>query len=396
MKTRLQRVPFGRPQKRRGATVVLAAVIMLVLLAILAFSIDIGYICLERARCQNAADSASHAAACRLLTDPEALTESREVAIAYAEKNMPNAGAVLKAADVEFGIWDRDDRTYTVDSDSPNAVRVVIRRSEDNDNPLPLFFAPLIGHQFADVTAEAITIIPDSGDPQFRFLIDDEMIDSDVGAIEDLADILGMSSDDLISDGNSDGFIDLPAGITLELPTGQVGDEALFDRTSYEEAFPFTSDSDYTMLDFLAEGTVLKSQLGTQGLQDVEWNSANAPHPELVGKKLLDPVPGVDPMSSHSAILDLPNPDVIHLSPVSKSDVAMAETNPSKYGSPAANLQGERRGLLAFKITSARPNPIGGSYLPLITIEVVDPSTIDLTQLTSSGTSSPAAVQIVR
>ena len=166
------------------------------------------------------------------------------------------------------------------------------------------------------------------------------------------------------------------------LPEKGVGDEALLDTASYEDAFPFTLDSPYTAIDLLAEGTALEDLLGTQDLEDVEWTSSNAPHPELNGSKVLDPVPGVGPMDSHADILSLPDPDNVLLSPLFKNDVSMTELDPSKYGAPAGNLQGERRGLVAFKILSARLNPDGGSYLPLLTIEIIDPGTIDLSDVT--------------
>ena len=55
-----------------------------------------------------------------------------------------------------------------------------------------------------------------------RFLIDGDMIDVDVPAIEDLADQLGIDNEDLVSDSDDDGYIDLPPGSQLDLPTGEV------------------------------------------------------------------------------------------------------------------------------------------------------------------------------
>ena len=202
---------------------------------------------------------------------------------------------------------------------------------------------PIIGHEWAEIAVSSISYKPPR--PVLRFLLDDEIIDVDEPAIEELAASLGMPPDDLISDYNGDGFLDLPAGMTLELPTGQVGDEALFDVASYGTAFPFQSESAFTSLDFLAEGTALQSDLATQTMQNVEWSGSNAPLPDFVGNKVLDPVPGVDPVDSHSKILALPDdPEVVYVSPVFKSDVAMQVTA-AMYGSPTANLQGERRGL---------------------------------------------------
>ena len=372
---------------RSGQITLIMAAITTALFGFAALALDLGYIALTKSQMKNAADASVHACAGWMFDNGmDDLEAARAVAVQYAQINMVNAGTVLAEDDVVFGVWDTETRTFTETNDSINAVKVTVQRSQANGNPVPLFFAAVWGHTEANMSAAAVAMVPlSSGGPEFKYLLDDEMFDSDVTTIEDLANQLGEDSDDIISDLDGDGFIDLPAGEQLELPTGQVGDEGMFDTTSWEGAFPFTTNSIYTQVDFLAEGTELQDILQTQELQDVEWESGEAPHEELEGNKVLDPVTGIDPMDSHQDILDLPDPNVIYISPVFKSDVSMAETDPSKYGSPAANLQGERRGLVAYKIISARPNPDGGSYLPLVTIEIVDPSTIDIENLDPGG-----------
>jgi len=371
--------------RREGIALVLAVLLLVVAFSFAAFVIDVGYILLSRNQLQTAADAAAYAGADALATGGD-LEQAFLAAKEMSEENSPDMGNVLQNADISFGDWDVDTRTFNENNVAPTVIRVVVRRADTNDNPLPLFFAPIIGQDTANISATAIAAIPKStGGPQFRFLLDDEMFDTDISDIEDLADRLNVSTDDLLSDNDDDGFLDIPAGERLELPTGQEGDEGMFDISTFENAFPFTKDSDYTMIDFLADGTALQDELDTQPLQDVEWNSSNAPHFELVGKKVLDPVPGTDPVDRHADILALADDETVYLSPVFKSDVSMAETDPSKYGAPAANMQGERRGLVAFKIVSARNNPDGGSYLPLVTIELVDPSTINLDDVTLDG-----------
>ena len=310
------------------------------------------------------------------MLDGKKLGLARQSAMDVAIANIPNEGQILKEKDITFGVWDTKLRTFTENASSPNAVQVVTRRAKANGNALSLIFGAVIGHKYTDVGETAIATFKGGG-PEFKFLLDDEFIDNDVPTIEALAAKLKQKPDDLISDKNGDGFIDLPPGTVIELPTGQVGDEGLFDRTTYGGAFPFQSGSTYSTTDFLAEGTALEKKLGTKKLQNVEWTNGQAPHKDF--KKLLDPVPGIDPMDSHAEMLKLPNPDTQYLSPLFKSDVSMQEKDPSKYGSTTANCQGDRRGLLAFKILAARNNPAGGSYLPLITIEVLDPQLIDLT-----------------
>lgn len=386
---------ISRPSvcRRRGAILVLAAVMLIMILAFVALSVDIGYIALSKSELQNAADSAAHAAvqelakAKSIIQAPSKQAEAvRDSAKYFAELNCPDQGNVLVNKDTVIGRWDFESRTFAETNMDPNAVQVTVWRSASHGNALPLFFAPAIGRDSVEVSATAIAALP-APDPagSFRFLIDEEMFDTDEPSIEILARALKTTPDALLRDNDRDGFIDLPPDVVLELPTGQAGDEALFDTESYSSAFPFQENSRFTSLDFLAEGTALEQSIPTRNLQDVIWPSGEAPHPELIGKKVLDPVPGTDPISKHSKIMNLPDPQMVHVSPVYKSDVSMQEKDPKKYGSPTANLQGERRGLVSFLVLSARPHPAGGSYLPLLTIRIKNPDEIDLKKLTGAS-----------
>ena len=365
---------------RRGAILVWAALCLVIVAGFLAFTVDFGYLVVTECELQNAADAGALSGARAL---PKGRAAAMKASVEWIAKNLAANESVqtVPGEDVEVGLWEEGTATFTAlpesSSKTPNAVRVTCRRSAARGNALNLFFAPLLGIDSANLSANAVAKTP-AFDPSFRFLIDDEMFDTDEPAIETLAQSLGKTPDSLLTDKNGDGFIDLPGGQKLELPTGQVGDEALFDTQSYPGAFPFGEGTPYTHTDFLAEGTALESELGTSDLQNVEWTGADAPEFDFIGKKVLDPVPGTDPMSKHSTILALPNPNVTYVSPVFKSDVSMQERDASKYGSPTSNLQGERRGLVAFQIVSARSHPKGGSYLPLLTIKIVDPATIDI------------------
>lgn len=386
---------------RRGLALVWVALVLPVLIGFAAFAIDVGMMQFWRTRCQNTADISARTAAWGMIESGGDLVYCAGLAIAYAEMNMPDEGTVLAAGDVTFGTWDRDARTFTPTEQNPNAVQVVVRRAQANDNPLPLIFAQIWGRDQADVSAIAIATIPRQGGPEFRFLIDDEMIDTDEPAIQQLAQQLGKTPDDLVADRDGDGFIDFPPGRQLWLPTGQVGDEALFDRSQWPDIFPFKPTSQYTTLDFMLFGTNLQHVYRTLDLKDITWRSSNAPHRDFIGKKVLDPVPGITMMSSHQQIMDLPDPDQVWVSPVYKSDIGMIERTTQKYGWPLANLLGERRaGLFAFTILDARPSTRGGSYLPDILIEVVDPVTIDVIAVANGTAQSEgdedAAPEMVR
>src|SRR5262249_38726076 len=65
--TAMKPTPFCR-QKRRGAIIPLAAILMIPLMGMLAFAIDTGYIIMARSELQNAADAAALAAAEQLST----------------------------------------------------------------------------------------------------------------------------------------------------------------------------------------------------------------------------------------------------------------------------------------------------------------------------------------
>ncbi len=110
---------------------------------IAALAVDMGYLYILKSRLQTTAD-VSALAAVRQLPDQTAL---RNTALAYAPKNMAASdhGNVLVTADVVTGYWASAARTFTAAADPVNAVQVTTRRSQDNGNAAPTFFAHLMG-----------------------------------------------------------------------------------------------------------------------------------------------------------------------------------------------------------------------------------------------------------
>ena len=148
MVSRRKRAVFSN--QRRGAISVFAAFCLIIVIAFLAFSIDLGYLSVSESNLQNAADSAAVSAA-RALPDREAATNA---AIEWAAKNFAaGENVTLQPEDVEFGIWDDTTASFTVleeeDDGTPNAVRINCRRDEENGKSLNLFFAPLLGTSHA-------------------------------------------------------------------------------------------------------------------------------------------------------------------------------------------------------------------------------------------------------
>ncbi|MEX2287856.1 MAG: TadG family pilus assembly protein [Planctomycetaceae bacterium] len=354
--------------KRRGAVVPLFAICLVALMGVTALAVDACYLMLVRTQLQLTATAAATAGV-RDLPDTDL---ARTTAIEFAQLNMPTAlhGTVLVTNDVIPGHWDFTDKTFTAGGAPLNALKAITRRAESNNNPAGLFFARIFGNQSQDIVTEAIaTIGPASATVKTRFLIDSEMFDTDIPVIEDLAESLNMTPEQLLTDNDGDWFIDLPPGI-LELPTGQVGDEALFDIG--HPAYPFHPDTDPSHADFLNYNEDSSS-----------WRY------DLVPKEMLDPLLGVSAVNDPSLYETYVDPDFVHVSPVFKSDIS--QLNPVdgapavEFGGPvdSVNALGWRRGLVAFKIigVGADPDGPGGSVLPNLIIQIVDPATIDIDQV---------------
>jgi Flp pilus assembly protein TadG len=150
----------SRPQaSRRGAVVPLAALLIVFITGVLAFSVDCGIITLARTQLQAAADGAALAGADALSSDPTtAITAAQSIAQAnYAGGRKVS---VVVSSDIELGTWDTKTATFTVLSgsarSSANAVRVTCVLSRARGNGLALFFAPIYGQSTTSVQAQAV------------------------------------------------------------------------------------------------------------------------------------------------------------------------------------------------------------------------------------------------
>jgi Flp pilus assembly protein TadG len=146
-----------RPQQRRGATLVLAALLIVLILALVAFSVDVGYIVLARTQLQAAADAAALAAAASTNL-PRA--DMEVVAKQYAEANkVANRSVQLNSADIEYGTWDTASRRFTPSSTPSNAVRVTTRADRDNGGEVPLFFGRIFNLTTTSAKASAVATV---------------------------------------------------------------------------------------------------------------------------------------------------------------------------------------------------------------------------------------------
>jgi hypothetical protein len=140
-----------------GSITVLSALLFTVLLGAAALCVDVANAYSIKAQLQNASDAASLAAAKFALTDQ---TSARNAALDLATKNVPASyGKVTKSTDVEFGTWDKTEKTFTVSPSNITAVRVYARRTVASGNAAPVFFAGAIGARPPDIVSYSIATI---------------------------------------------------------------------------------------------------------------------------------------------------------------------------------------------------------------------------------------------
>jgi len=149
---------------------------MVFLMALLAFSVDLGYLMVARAELQRSADSSALSAAWELahggalygeLALYEAISDARSRATQYAALNNvcstaptidPNEGNDLNGDVVVGYLSDLSNPDCVMALGNPsqfNAVRVRVRRDTDRNGNVPLFFAHVLGLDSCAMEAEA-------------------------------------------------------------------------------------------------------------------------------------------------------------------------------------------------------------------------------------------------
>jgi len=135
--------------RRRGAMLVLIALLMIVFLGAVAFAVDVAYMQLTRTELRIATDAAARAAG-------EALTREQDLASAFqAAKDLAALNLVgstpllLDDGDIIPGNSSREadgSWTFTANGTPTNGIRVVGRRTSDSlSGSVPLFFAGVFG-----------------------------------------------------------------------------------------------------------------------------------------------------------------------------------------------------------------------------------------------------------
>lgn len=169
MKTTLRHRNLG--VHRRGATLVLAVVMMFMLVGMLAFSIDTGYFAQTRAEASRAADSASLAGCWevyqQLESNPSLHVPGIHGLVAatannYSMQNSINeSGPSLHPADIQVGYLSQM-RGAAISSDSSLpfvGVRVKLHKDESKNGSVPFFFGRIFGHESKDLSVESTAVM---------------------------------------------------------------------------------------------------------------------------------------------------------------------------------------------------------------------------------------------
>jgi len=149
---------------RRGAILIWIALFMLVLIGFVGLATDTGLVVLSANELQNGADASALAAAQLLRANQNA---ARTAAVNVANANMAaNSNVVLSPnngnaadGDIVFGHYDRQERTFTPTTNSPNAVKVVARRTTTEHGAIPLIFGSAFNANEANVSRTAIAMV---------------------------------------------------------------------------------------------------------------------------------------------------------------------------------------------------------------------------------------------
>ena len=154
--------PKGKKRDRKAAVLVLAAILMVLIFAVLAFAVDLGFISLAQTQLQNAADSAALAGvayAPSYVYTPDDKGDTVEIVAKRFAKGQSVAGKDItdQSVTVDYGTWNTTSRAFAAGAPG-NAIRVTVQRDAGHDSQVPLFFASVLGKKRFDGKASAIAM----------------------------------------------------------------------------------------------------------------------------------------------------------------------------------------------------------------------------------------------
>jgi hypothetical protein len=137
-----------------------------IFLAVGGLAVDVSNAISQRSQLQVTADAVAHTALyVRNQTLDATAEDAKAAALELAETNMPQSlfGQVMTDTDIEFGVWDPEDRSFSPDPNSRSAVRVWTHRTADGQNEVATYLLKFAGFDSWDVrTASVFEIyVPD-------------------------------------------------------------------------------------------------------------------------------------------------------------------------------------------------------------------------------------------
>jgi Flp pilus assembly protein TadG len=168
-----KRIGKSNRKNRKGAISVLAAILAIVLVGMVAFSVDIGYVLSAKEELQRSADATALAACWEYAqrvssgsTSTVAATYARGTAIQYAGLNeVTNSPMTLDAnssndpaGDIVFGYisdFSNSASAFQTSGTNYNAVKVRLHKDENANGEVPYFFARVFGMEGQVLHAEA-------------------------------------------------------------------------------------------------------------------------------------------------------------------------------------------------------------------------------------------------
>lgn len=151
---------------RRGTILVLAAVFMVFVLGMAAFTADFGYIQVSKTRLRAAVDAAALAAIEDLRENEAAVNQTITELLAANGYDTTKSSLVVKT---EYGNWDLDARVFTPGSNfsTADAIRVSVV-----DKGVPAFFGPVFGEKGYSTGAEAVATLASTVPRDISVVID--------------------------------------------------------------------------------------------------------------------------------------------------------------------------------------------------------------------------------
>jgi Flp pilus assembly protein TadG len=136
-------------RNRRGKIVVITAFLMTVLLGMVAFSVDVGYMAVTRTEIQICTDAAALAGASGLVDGPaEAVARATE----YIGKNKVGGQTLSGSnATIVTGTWNDATHSFVAGGDTPNAIKINTAL-----NNAPLFFGRALNRNNFNTSAQSI------------------------------------------------------------------------------------------------------------------------------------------------------------------------------------------------------------------------------------------------